>query len=114
MAVERPNEAGQGQQWGLRKASDVGIMSEVNTEKSQGGLMLGKYQVQRESESAIADQSNQETAATGAQSSEQELEQKQEKTDTPTLMAPPEVALRGKILTANGMPFTSMYVLSLC
>src|SRR5947207_15440587 len=29
VAVERPAEAGQGQQWGLRKASDVGIMAEV-------------------------------------------------------------------------------------
>ena len=36
VAVERPGEAGQGQQWGLRKASDVGMMAEMNKEQLDG------------------------------------------------------------------------------
>ena len=36
VAVERPTEAGQGQQWGLRKTSDVGTMADINKEQLDG------------------------------------------------------------------------------
>src|SRR5947209_130237 len=39
VAGERPAEAGQGQQWGLRKASDVGIMAEVTEEQLDGAAL---------------------------------------------------------------------------
>lgn len=59
VAVERPNEAGQGQQWGLRKASDVGVMSETNTGNANGNPVLLNAHGQNESDSVpISSQTN--------------------------------------------------------
>jgi hypothetical protein len=45
IAVERPGDTGEGQHWGLRKASDIANMADVKHETERGSLVNGALKV---------------------------------------------------------------------
>ena len=65
VAVERPAEAGQGQQWGLRKSSDVGTMADIDEVQLDGTTSSIAAQNQQPANQVNRPTMDEETNGTG-------------------------------------------------